>query len=113
MSRKDPPMHDTPATPSVPFGPLGRAMERFIVWLVVLPFLPFVLYERWRRRRERLTPAGAEKERAAENVMRKLASALRDAKHADPDRAGAGPPPASTGSAPEDARVDQGENPPA
>jgi hypothetical protein len=44
---------------------------------VVLPFLPFVLYERWRRRRERLTPAGQEKERAVQDVMRRLTEELR------------------------------------
>jgi len=107
--RKDPAMHDTPISPPMHFGPLGRALERFIVWLVVLPFLPFVLYERWRRRRERLTPAGAAKERAAEDVMRKLASALRAAERADR----AGPPPASTGGEQLEARRDQSENRPA
>jgi hypothetical protein len=64
-------------------GRFNRTMAGLIVWVLMLPVLPLAVYERWRRRRERRTPQGAARERALQELERRVKDTLREMERED------------------------------
>lgn len=57
--------------------------DELIFWLVSLLFLPFIIRERWRRHCERRSEAGAAKDQAVEELVRKFNQRLLEVKRED------------------------------